>query len=87
MTQTARFDDAEGMAALSICEALLLALTDLKIISGQDVRDLLMDVATTHDETAALSQTPGKHQAVAEIVRRILAGRNGVRHHPCSVPG
>ena len=80
MTEHARFYGAEGMAALGICESLLLALTDLKIISEEDVRDLLTDVATTHHETAAASQTPEKHQAVAEIVRRILAGKNGMRH-------
>ena len=68
------------MAALGICELLLLALTDLKIISDKDARDLLTDVATTHNEAAAGSQTPEKHRAVVKIVRRILAGKNGVRH-------
>ncbi len=80
MTEHARFNDAEGMAALGICESLLLALIDLKIISESDARDLLTDVATTHDEAATCSQTPEKHQAVVEIVHRILAGKNGVRH-------
>jgi hypothetical protein len=80
MTEHARFHDADGMAALGICEALLLALTELKIISQKDARDMLTDVATTHDEAAAASQSPEKHQAVVEIVRRILAGTNGVRH-------
>ena len=80
MREHARFHDADGMAALGICESLLLALTDLKIISERDTRDLLEDVATTHDEAAADSQTPEKHQAVVKIVRRILAGKNGVRH-------
>jgi hypothetical protein len=80
MTEHARLHDADGMAALGICEALLLALTDLKIISQRDARDLLTDVATTHNEAAAASQAPEKHQAVVAIVRRILAGANGVRH-------
>ena len=31
-------------------------------------------------EAAAGSQTPEKHQAVVEIIHRILAGKNGVRH-------
>ena len=79
MTEHARFHDAEGVAALGICESLLLALTDLKIISEKDARDLLTDVATTHHEAATASQTPQKHQAVVEIVRRILAGKNGLR--------
>ena len=80
MTENARINAAEGMAALGICESLLLALTDLKIISERDARDLLTDVAATHNEAAADSQTPETHQAVVEIVRRILAGKNGVRH-------
>jgi hypothetical protein len=79
MTEHARFHDAEGIAALGICESLLLALTDLKIISEKDARDLLSDVATTHHEAATASQTPQKHQAVVEIVQRILAGKNGMR--------
>ena len=80
MTEKRRFNDSEGMAALGICESLLLALTDLKIISEKDARDLLTDVATTHDEAASASQTPERHQAVIAIVERILAGKNGVRH-------
>ena len=80
MTEHTKVADADGMAALGICESLLIALTDLKVISEKDARDLLADVATTHNEAAAVSQTPEKHQAVVEIVRRMLASKNGVRH-------
>jgi hypothetical protein len=69
-----------GTAALGICESLLLALTDLKLVSEEDVRGVLTDVATANSEAATSSQTPAQHHAVAEIVRRILAGKNGVRH-------
>ena len=69
-----------GAAALGICESLLLALTDLKVISDQDVRSLLIDVATANSEAATSSPKPEMHHAVAEIIRRILAGKNGVRH-------
>lgn len=41
--------------------------------------DLLTDVATAYDEAATASQTPERHQAVVEIVQRILAGKNGMR--------
>lgn len=75
---TAR-NDAEGLAALNICESLLVALIDLKVISEKDAHDLLSDVATAHNEAATLSQTPEKHQAVVEIVQRILIGKNGMR--------
>jgi len=78
MTEHARFHDADGTAALGICESLILALTDLKIISEKDARDLT-DVATTHTEAAATAQSPERHHSVVKIVRRILAGKNGVR--------
>jgi hypothetical protein len=79
MTEQAQFGDAAGVAALGICESLLLALTDLEIISELAMRDVLTDVATAHLEAATVSQTPEKHQAVVEIVQRILAGKNGLR--------
>lgn len=80
MAQHPQFDNPEATAALGICESLLVALTDLKIISEKDARDLLTDVATTHNDAAALSKTPERHQAVVEIVERILAAKNGMRH-------
>ena len=80
MTGHARFNEAQGIAALGICESLLIALTELKVISEQDVRDLLTDVATAHNEAAEASQVPEGHRAVAAIVQRILAGKDGMRH-------
>jgi len=81
MTQPAQLPDSDGAAALGICESLLLALTDLKIMNERDVRDLLTDVVTANEEAAGASQTPQKHQAVVEIVQRILAGKDGMRSH------
>ena len=80
MAQHPLSNDADGIAALGICESLLLALTDLKIISEEDARDLLTDVATSHTEAALTSLSPERHQAVVKIVQHILAGKNGVRH-------
>jgi hypothetical protein len=79
MAEHGRVHDADGMAALGICESLLIALTDLKILGERDARDLLTDVVTTHSEAARASLTPDRHQAVVEIVQRILAGKNGIR--------
>lgn len=72
-------DLSDGLAALGICESLLLALTDLKVISDADARNLLTDVVTTHTEAAVGSKSPERHQAVIAIIKRILDGKNGVR--------
>ena len=69
--------ELNGTAALGICESLLLALIDYKLISEKVAHDLLSDVITTHINAAELSKAPQKHQAVAEIVQRILIGKVG----------
>ena len=71
---------ADGMAALGICESLLIALTELKIMKESDTRDLLNDVATAHEAAADQSNSPESHHAVVAIVRRILSATDGVRH-------
>jgi hypothetical protein len=79
MTENERLGNADGTAALGICESLLLAMTELKLISERDARDLLTDVVNSHTEAADASQTPAR--AVAAIVQRILDGKDGVRAH------
>jgi hypothetical protein len=69
MTGHARFNEADGMAALGICESLLIALTELKVISEQDARDLLTDVATTH------SQAAGRYRLSNGKVSSVPGGR------------
>ena len=81
MTQPSPAMDVDGLAALGICESLLIALTEQKIITEKAARELLTDVATTHSAAASQSLTPGKHLAVVEIIKRILSGRNGSVPH------
>jgi hypothetical protein len=63
---------AAGIAALGICESLLLALIDLKIMSATAAHNLLSDVITTHTWAAELSAESAPHQAAAEAAQRIL---------------
>jgi hypothetical protein len=67
------------LAALGICESLLLALTDLTIMNEKGARYILTDVVTTHSEAADASQTPERHRAIIGIIRRLLDGGNGAR--------
>ncbi len=75
--------DAAGLAALAICESLLIALGDLEIMSRKDIGDILTDAAAAHRDAGAspLDSGPldsGLHLAVAAIIDRIIAGRNGI---------
>ncbi|WP_299902833.1 hypothetical protein [uncultured Ruegeria sp.] len=49
--------DPAGMAALSICEALLLALDDLNLLQEREIVGVLRDAAVTHECAKVLSQT------------------------------
>jgi hypothetical protein len=72
-----------GMAALTICEALLLALNDAHILPEKEIMGILKDAAATH-ENACSSEAEAeadaeKHRATAALIRRIVAGGNSVR--------
>ncbi len=75
MVEHELFNQSDGAAAIGICESLLLALIDLKVISEQVARDVLDDVAATHTAAAALSPVPEKHHAVVRIVEKMLIGK------------
>ena len=78
-----RQDVASGMAALSICESLLLDLGDLNIIYEQQAIGVIKDAATAHqaasDATASAEATSLHLEAVA-ILNGIISGGNSSRH-------
>ena len=73
MTSPTTSSEAHGLAALALCESLLLALKERKVIGNHDLRDILADVVTTHNEAASISEKPEVHHAVVELVQRISA--------------
>lgn len=69
--------DHAGMAALSICEALLLAMKDRKLLPEHEIIGVLRDAAATHENDTGPNAE--MHQAVAALINRIIAGENSVR--------
>jgi hypothetical protein len=70
---------AAGIAALSICESLLLALGDLKIMGETEAVGVIMDAAAAHRNASTTTQDKVLHLAVADLLDRILAGGNSIR--------
>lgn len=68
-----------GMAALTICEALLLALNDAHILPEAEITGVLTDAAATHENAAGSEEDTERHRAVAALIRQIAAGGNSVR--------
>ncbi|MCF8510456.1 MAG: hypothetical protein K9G43_03325 [Rhodobacteraceae bacterium] len=68
-----------GMAALSICEALLLALNDANILPENEIMGVLTDAAATHENAIGLDGESDQHRGAAALIRKIVAGGNSVR--------
>lgn len=68
-----------GMAALSICEALLLALNDAHVLPENEIMGVLKDAAATHENAEGSDADLEMHKAVASVINRIIAGGNSVR--------
>lgn len=68
-----------GIAALSICEALLLALNDAKVLPESEIMGVLKDAAVSHENADGSSTEMEMHSNVASLINRIIAGGNSVR--------
>lgn len=71
---------AAGLAALSICEAILLSLTENAIIDEAEARGILTDAAEAHRAAAPPADGhAGLHAAAAALIKAIRDGGNSVR--------
>lgn len=73
--QTDKTSAAAGFAALSICESLLLALSEQKVLRESEVHGILEDAAATHHGAADASQDDAMHKAAATLIELLLAER------------
>jgi hypothetical protein len=72
-------NDYSGMAALSICEALLLAMNDHKLLPEREIVGVLRDAAAAHENAIGLDAELDMHRSVAALINKIVAGGNSVR--------
>ncbi|PVA09239.1 hypothetical protein DC366_15180 [Pelagivirga sediminicola] len=72
-------NDVSGAGALSICEALLLALNDRKILPEIEIMGILEDAAAAHEAMSQSGAAPQVHTDAASLIRQIITGGNSVR--------
>ena len=65
-----------GLAALSICKSLLLALSDRMVLPDDEIRGILEDAAMAHRGAAGTPQEIADHATVARMIDRLRAGRH-----------
>lgn len=75
-------ENYSGMAALSICEALLLALNDRNILPESEIVGILRDAAVTHENAVGPETEMNRHRSAAALIDRIIERRNALRKQP-----
>lgn len=68
-------NDIAGRAALTICESLLLALSERNILPEKEISGILKDAAASHEFVPADDQAE-IHAAVAALINTMLERRN-----------
>jgi hypothetical protein len=68
--------DPAGMAALSICEALLLALKDRSLLPEREIVGILRDAAATHENAQGPENERKLHMVTAKLINEIIVGGN-----------
>ena len=72
-------NEYSGIAALTICEALMLAINDHNILPEGEIVGVLRDAADTHLNAVGLGHNSEMHQGVADLINRIIDSGNSVR--------
>jgi hypothetical protein len=81
MAKSKRIDgNASGVAALSICESLLLALGDHNVMNEREILGVIEDAADAHRFARGSPGDSKLHLDVTAILDQIIAGGNSVRH-------
>jgi hypothetical protein len=73
---TENTDAAAGVAALAICESLLLALAGSKLLSVKELSDALHDAAAAHSNGDPRTHSQAVHAEAVAIIERIMASAN-----------
>ena len=70
---------AAGLAALSLCESLLLSLTDNKIIGEAEAKAILQNAATAHRRSVSLAERADEHAEAAALIEALIEHGDSVR--------
>ncbi|AJE47515.1 MAG: hypothetical protein H5U24_14530 [Thioclava marina] len=75
-------NDAAGLAALSICESLLLAMNDRGLLPENEIVGVLRDAAAIHENTIDTEPDAEIHRAAAALINQIITQGNSVYRPP-----
>lgn len=71
-------EDAAGLAALSICESLLIVLVEKGLIEADEARGALEDAAAAHQGAGRAGSLGPPHIMAAQLIERLITQVNAV---------
>lgn len=72
-------NDVSGTAALAICESLLLALNDHKVLPEHEIMGVLKDASAAQQPVPGNDELSALHAEVRGLIDRIIDSGNSVR--------
>ena len=75
-------NDAEGMAALSICESVLLLLVEKGVLTAEEARSALEDAAAAHRRQDLPAVLGARHKAAEHIIEQMATQMEAARPRP-----
>lgn len=75
-------DEAAGLAALSICESLIIALVEKGILGAEEARNALDDAAAAHRNLELPESERQKHLQAAHLIEQLITQVTAARQSP-----
>lgn len=69
-----------GQAALTLCESMLLAMNDGKVLPEAIIVGILVHAAKSLERVVPDAELQAGRSAAAALINAIINGRNSVRH-------
>lgn len=70
---------ASGLAALSICESLIVCLVEKGLLDAMEFDAILEDARSAHENSTPQNYSREDHKLAAALISRIMAKSNSVR--------
>ena len=71
---------ASGLAALSICESLILEMTYRKMLGHQEVINLIADAVAAHQAGATIDRDSELNAEIIRILECVLTNSHAAQH-------
>ncbi|WP_042446049.1 hypothetical protein [Azospirillum sp. B510] len=65
-------DGAAGLAALSICESLVIAMVEKGLFTAEEARGVLEDAAAAHRRQESPEPTALRQEMAARVIERLV---------------